>query len=46
MFQNGEQRKIIAVSKNGPYLNVWVEGDILVPENVGSPDRFRVLPDE
>lgn len=46
VFQNGEQRKIIAVSKNGPYLNVWVEGDILVPENVGSPDRFRVLPDE
>lgn len=41
-FANGEQRTIISVSENGLYLNVWVGGEILRPEDVGFPSKFEV----
>ena len=43
MFQNGERRTVISVSENGPYLNVWVNGQMLRPEDVGLPNKFQVL---
>jgi hypothetical protein len=43
IFPNGDKRIIASVSENGPYLNVWVNGDILNPISVGYPDKFKVV---
>ncbi|OLY97124.1 hypothetical protein [Polynucleobacter sphagniphilus] len=42
LFQNGDIRKIVKISENGFYLNVWVDGDILNPNEVGFPSKFKV----
>lgn len=43
VFPNGETRKIIAVSESGPYLNIWLDGEVLSVEAVGSPNKFRAI---
>jgi hypothetical protein len=42
LFTNGEKRTVIYVAQNGPYLNIWVDGEILMPKDVGFPSRFKV----
>lgn len=41
-FANDDWRAIVSVVENGPYLNVWVDGEILNPEDVGLPSQFEV----
>ena len=43
IFKNGDKRSVTSVVENGRYLNVWVDGEILNPEEVGFPDEFKVL---
>ena len=45
IFPNGDNRIITSVSYNGRYLNVWVDGEILDPIDVGFPDGFEVVND-
>ncbi len=42
ILPNCDKRIITSVSENGPYLNVWVNGEILDSTDVGFPDRFEV----
>ncbi|MDM9653766.1 hypothetical protein QU755_20490 [Pseudomonas wenzhouensis] len=43
IFSNGDKRTIISAAENGPYLNIFVNGDILNPENLGFPSEYKVL---
>ena len=42
VFSNGEKRSVVSVTENGPYLNIWVDGETLNPEDVGLPSKFEV----
>jgi hypothetical protein len=37
---NGDTRKVVDVKPAGKYLNVYVEGEILIPGLVGVPSRY------
>ena len=43
LFPNGQLRKITSVTQNNTYLNVFLDGDVLDEEQVGFPNKFRVL---
>jgi hypothetical protein len=42
-FANLSTRRIVRTEMNGIYLNIFVEGDPLNPEEVGMPNSFSVL---
>lgn len=42
IFPNGDKRVINYVFEGGPYLNIWVDGEILNPKDVGLPSKFEV----
>lgn len=42
VFSNGQKRSVVSVAENGPYLNIWVDGETLNPEDVGLPSQFEV----
>jgi hypothetical protein len=43
IFSNGDKRSVVSAAENGPYLNIWVDGEILNPEEVGLPSRFEAV---
>lgn len=43
IFSNGDKRSVVSATENGPYLNIWVDGEILTPEDVGPPSKYKVL---
>ncbi len=42
IFSNGDKRSIVSTTENGPYLIIWVDGEILNPEDVGLPSKFEI----
>ena len=42
IFSNGDKRSVVSTTENGPYLNIWVDGEILNPEDVGLPGKFEI----
>lgn len=42
ILSNGDKRSIVSTKENGPYLNIWVDGEILKPEDVGLPGKFEI----
>ena len=42
IFSNGDKRSIVSTTVNGPYLNIWVNGEILIPKDVGFPSNFEI----
>jgi hypothetical protein len=42
IFPDGDKQVIDYVSEGGPYLNIWVDGEILNPKDVGLPSKFEV----
>jgi hypothetical protein len=43
IFSNGDKRAIVSATENGTFLNIWVDGEILKPEDVGLPSKYKVL---
>jgi hypothetical protein len=43
IFSNGDKRSVVSATENGSYLNIWVDGEILIPEDVGLPSEYKVL---
>ena len=42
-FVDGSNREITRVEPSGKYLNIFVDGEPLDPEKIGSPDSFLVI---
>lgn len=42
-FANGESREVIRTVPNGLYLQIYLRGDPLTPEQVGLPTKFVVM---
>lgn len=42
ILSSGDKRSIVSTKENGPYLNIWVDGEILNPEDVGLPGKFEI----
>jgi hypothetical protein len=46
LLGDGSVRKIIRVEFNGPYLNIFLEGEPLDADKVGLPSHFRIIAGE
>ena len=42
IFKNGDKRSVVLVNENGKYLNIWLDGEVLNPEEVGLPTEYEV----
>lgn len=42
-LENGDTRKVVDVKPAGKYLNVYVEGEILIPGRAGVPSNYVIV---